>query len=197
MRQVAAVLDIGTASLYRYIQTKDELYDLMVDRALGEDGPPPPLVGDWRADLTTIAHKMREILHRHPWMPVLSAGRPTFGPNSLDWAERSLDAVDGLGLSIDEMLMAGQIVQAFVRGYVIDELAETQALQRAGLTMDEWMAALAPYMMSVLERGKHPHLARVIADADTPHAADRNEIVFNAGLERILDGIRPDRNHSK
>ena len=134
MRKVAAALGIGAASLYRYIESKDELYELMVDLVEGEDGPPPPLSGDWRADLTAFAHKTRASIHRHPWMASLAAGRPTFGPNSLAWAEYGLAAIDGLGLSIDEMLMAGEILRAFVRGYTIGELAEQQALQRAGLT---------------------------------------------------------------
>ena len=192
MRRIAATLGIGAASLYRYIESKDELYDLMVDHVEGEDGPLPPLTGDWRADLSAFAHKARGVILRHPWMASLAAGRPTFGPNSLAWAEHVLAAVDGLGLSIDEMLVAGEILQAFVRGYVIAELAEQQALQRAGLTMDEWMDAVGPYMMSVIERGEHPHLARVIVDADTPHAKDRNDVVFAAGLERILDGLVSD-----
>ena len=193
MRKVATALGIGAASLYRYIESKDELYELMVDHVEGEDGPPPPLTGDWRADLSTFAHKTRASIHRHPWMASLAAGRPTFGPNSLAWAEHGLAAIDGLGLSIDEMLMAGEILRAFVRGYTIGELAEQQALQRAGLTMDQWMRAVGPYMMSVLDRGDHPLLTRVIMDADTPHAQDRDDLVFTAGLERILDGIVPRR----
>jgi AcrR family transcriptional regulator len=193
MRKVAATLGIGAASLYRYIESKDELYELMVDHVEGEDGPPPPLTGDWRADLSTFAHKTRSSIHRHPWMASLAAGRPTFGPNSLAWAEHSLAAIDRLGLSIDEMLMAGEILRAFVRGYVIGEMAEQQALQRAGLTMDQWMHALGPYMLSVVDQGKHPFLARVMMDADTPHAQDRDDLVFAAGLERILDGIAPQR----
>src|SRR6202167_3531352 len=52
MRRVATALGIGAASLYRYLESKDELYDLMVDHVEGEDGPPPPLTGDWRADLS-------------------------------------------------------------------------------------------------------------------------------------------------
>ncbi len=191
MRRVAMVLGIGAASLYRYIESKDELYDLMVDYSTGEGGPPPALTGDWRADLSGLAHRTRQLIHRHPWMASLTAGRPTFGPNSLAWAEHSLAAIDGLGLSIDEMFMTGEILQAFVRGYVIGELSEEQALRRAGLTRDQWMDALGPYMMSVMERGEHPLLARVMIDADTPHAEDHNDLVFAAGLERILDGLVP------
>ena len=191
MRRVAAVLGIGAASLYRYLESKDELYDLMIDHVEGEGGPPPPVTGDWRADLADLAHKVRGSIHRHPWMASLATGRPTFGPSSLAWNEYGLAAIDGLGLSIDEMLMANEILQAYVRGSAMSELAEQQALQRAGLSREQWMEAVGPYMMSVVQRGEHPHLARVVLDADTPHAEDRKDLVFNAGLARILDGLVP------
>lgn len=191
MRRVAAILGIGAASLYRYLESKDELYDLMIDHVAGEDGPPPRLAGDWRADLTAFARTIRRSIHRHPWMASLAAGRPTFGPNSLAWNEHALAAIDGIGLSIDEMLMASEIVQAFVRGYVISELAEQQALQRVGLTRQQWMDASGPYMMSVVERGEHPLLAKVVLEANIPHAEDRKELVFTEALERILAGLVP------
>jgi AcrR family transcriptional regulator len=119
MRRVAAELGIGAASLYRYVLRKDELYDLMVDLAEGEDGPPAPLTGDRRADLTAIAHRTRAVIHRHPWMATLAPGRPPYGPNSLVRAEHFLAALDGLGMDIDEMFTASEVLQAFVRGYVV------------------------------------------------------------------------------
>jgi hypothetical protein len=46
--------------------------------------------------------------------------------------------MDVLATSIDEMLAGSDILQAFVCGFATRELAEQQALQRAGLTVDEW-----------------------------------------------------------
>lgn len=40
MRRVALVLDVGTASLYRYVDDTDELIELMIDHTEGEDGSP-------------------------------------------------------------------------------------------------------------------------------------------------------------
>src|SRR6202035_1139403 len=42
MRRVAGDLGSGTATLYRYIASRDELVDLMVDAAQGEDPLPEP-----------------------------------------------------------------------------------------------------------------------------------------------------------
>lgn len=191
MRRVATGLGIGTASLYGYVDSKDELYDLMVDWVEGEDGPPPPLSGDWRADLSGLAHRIRQSILQHPWMASVAAGRPNFGPNSLAWTEHGLAAMDCLGLDIDDMLIGSEILHAFVRGVVMRELAEQQVLQRAGLDPDEWGGVLAPYIESVVRSGEHPRFARVVRDARTPHAGNQHELVFTTGLGLILDSLSP------
>ncbi|MCP2341034.1 TetR/AcrR family transcriptional regulator [Actinomadura rupiterrae] len=191
MRKVAAELQVAATALYNYIGSKDELYDLMVDWVEGEDGPPPEPSGQWRTDLSTLAHRVRGSILRHPWMASVAAGRPSFGPNSLAWMEYGLAAMGDLGLDIDEILIANEILQAFVRGFAAREIAERQALQRAGLDAGDWQRALGPYIESVLERGDHPWLARVVRDADVPHAENRQDLTFARGLDRVLDGLLP------
>lgn len=192
MRRLGAALGIGTASLYRYVLHKDELYDLMIDHVEGEEGLPTALSGNWRDDLRALAGRIRRMMHRHPWMASLTTGRPVFGPNTLAWTEHGLAAVDNLGLTIDEMLVTLATLQAFVRGYVGGELAERGLLRRAELTHEEWMTAVGPYMESVAESGAYPLLAKVIVEADSPHAHDRHERLFNAGLDRVLNGVDPE-----
>ncbi len=97
MRRVAAKLGAGTGTLYRYLAGKDDLIDLMIDAVEGEDGGPAPLSGDWRQDLRAFARRARSIIHRHPWVAVLAAGRPTLGPNGLRLAEHTLDSDRGTG----------------------------------------------------------------------------------------------------
>jgi AcrR family transcriptional regulator len=191
MRKVATALELGTTSLYGYVDSKDELYDLMVDWVEGEDGPPPPLSGDCRGNLSRLAHRIRGSILRHPWMASITAGRPNFGPNSLAWIEFGLAAMDDLGLTIDEMLIASEVLQAFVRGFALRELAEQQALRRTGLNADEWGRVLGPYMKSVEKSGRYPRFTRVVQDARVPHAENRQEVIFTTGLGRILDSLLP------
>jgi AcrR family transcriptional regulator len=189
MRKVAAKLGAGTGTLYRYVARKDDLIDLMIDAVEGEDGGPDPLTGEWRQDLRAFARRARSIMHRHPWVAILTAGRPTLGPNGLRLAEHTLSAIAELGLTIDEMLVSVETLQAFVRGYTLGELAEQEAIRRSGLDRDQWMAAHAPYLQKIIDDGLHPLVSRVVLDAEGPHADNQDERGFELGLDRILDGL--------
>jgi hypothetical protein len=180
-----------SASLYGYVSSKDEMYDLMVDWVDGEDGPPPAPSGNLRSDLFGLAHRIRRSILRHPWMTSVAAGRPNFGPNSLAWHEYGLAVMDDRGLTIDEMLVANEILQSFVRGFTTRELAEQQALQRAGLDADAWRRAMRPYTEAIEKSGRYPRFTRVVRDAHLPHAPDRQELIFSSGLNYILDSLTP------
>ncbi|WP_051182111.1 TetR/AcrR family transcriptional regulator C-terminal domain-containing protein [Nocardia vinacea] len=121
-------------------------------------------------------------------MTSLAAGRPSLGPNSLDATEHALAALDPLGFDIDVMITIVDTLHAFVRGYAMGELAQQEAVRPSGVGIQEWMDAHAPYLDKVVRAGRHPLLARVIRDAELPHAADSAERGFELGLERLLDG---------
>jgi len=187
MRRVASEIDAAAASLYRYVDGKDELLELMVDSVLAAQ--PPASTGVWRTDLRALAYAVRETTLRHPWMAPLSAFRPSLGPNSLLWMERSIRTVEGLPLCLDEKLAAVGAVMTFVRGSVANELAEREAAARSGLNVDQWMAAQGPYGRAIIEGGAYPALARVMIEAQGPHAPDRHERAFEFGLDLVLDGL--------
>lgn len=191
MRKVAAALEIGAASLYGYVENKDELYDLMVDWVEGEDGPPPPLSGDWRTDLTGFAHKIRASILKHPWMASIAAARPSFGPNSMTWNEFGLAAMVDLDVGIDDMLIASEILQAFVRGFTSREVADEQALQRAGISSTDRARAVGGWVTSQLGTGNYPQFGRVVVEAALPHADRRHDALFTVALARVLDTLLP------
>ena len=82
MRRIARELNAGTMSLYWHVASKEELLDLMIDAAQGEQLAPEPS-GDWRADLRALTRGARAVLHRHPWMVDFIGGRPPVGPKAL------------------------------------------------------------------------------------------------------------------
>jgi AcrR family transcriptional regulator len=188
MRSLAARLGVGATSLYRYVERKDELLDLMVDSVFGTDLHYEPS-GDYRADIASFAREMRAMLLAHPWLPFHGGGRPSLGPNSLARAERVFASIDGIGLDIDEMMLVVNTIDAYVRGIVIAELAEQEAIRRSGLDQDEWMMSQKPWMGSIIESGRYPLLTRIVVEAESPHDPDRVEKAFEAGLERVINGL--------
>jgi AcrR family transcriptional regulator len=186
MRRVAREVDAGAMSLYRYVSSKDDLFELMLDAVQGEYAPPEKPSGDWRADLTELAVAQRAAVHRHPWLVSLT-GRPSFGPNTIRAMEYALSCVDGLGFTIDKMLSVVLSVISFVRGFTQAELAEAEARRRTGLTEEQWRLSQAPYVMHIMESGEFPLMSRVIIEAELPHMDIERQ--FSTGLDNLLDGV--------
>jgi AcrR family transcriptional regulator len=188
MRTLAGELGVGATSLYRYVDRRDEVIELMVDAVMANDLH-FEIGGDWRCDLRSFAYGLRAMTLRHPWMAVPSASLRNFGPNEAQHYERVLSAIDGLGLEIDEMLVMVETLGAYVRGRVLEELSEQEAVRRSGMDQQEWMQTQMPFIESLVDSGRFPLLTRVVFDAQAPHDPDGLEHGFALGLERVLDGL--------
>ena len=188
MRAVAARLGCGTMSLYRHVRNKDELIDVMVDTVAGETDGTPATGDGWRAVLRASAIRLRQQVLRHPWICRVSPARPFLGPNTLASSERVLAAVDGLGLSIDEMLAVVRTVEAFVRGFTQTELAEREWRRPPGeLPPDGWAAvSVVPYLLHIAETGQYPLFVRAVIEAEDFPDPDKE---FEWQLDRVLDGL--------
>ncbi len=188
MRAVAATLGCGTMSLYRHVRNKDELIDVMVDTVTGETEAAPLPAEGWRAVLRANAIRLRRQVLRHPWICRVSPARPFLGPNTLAASERVLAAVDGLGLSIDEMLAVVRTVDAFVKGFTQTELAEREWRRPPDqLPPDGWAAVtVLPYLQHIAETGQYPLFVRTAIEAEDFPDPDKE---FEWQLDRVLDGL--------
>jgi AcrR family transcriptional regulator len=184
MRRVAAALRSGTASLYRCIDGREELLDLIVDAVLGDDPHPPPS-GDWRADLTAFARQLRVLLRRHPWLAPLTAGRPTLGPQALGHYEFALAATTSLTADATSAVGVVDMIMAYVLGAAAREMAEAETQRRTGMTEQEWRARVGPYVQQIVQSGRYPQLARAVLEAEDLDHEQR----FESGLACVLDGI--------
>ncbi len=96
MRRIAADLGTGAMSLYRYVPSRDDLIELMIDHVLLEADVPERPTGDWRADLTLIAENTRRMWLRHPGWPACSGRAPRSGPTGCGcWSSRSAPWTSG------------------------------------------------------------------------------------------------------
>jgi AcrR family transcriptional regulator len=189
MRRVAAELSTGTTSLYRYVDSRDDLLDLMADAVQKYH---VPLTGNWRADLEAYAHHERKLWLRHPWLAPLLATRPSLGPNWLRGLEHALTAAAPLTTDIAEAGSAVGLIRDYVRGAVMRELAEKETQRRTGQTEDEWRASVAPYLRKLVDSGAYPQVMRMTKSADLSPAEQ-----FSYGLRRILTGITASQQTAK
>lgn len=186
MRRIAAKLGAGTMSLYWYVSSKRDLFDLVLDAVFGEIDLPARPSGNWRADLRMVAVQMRSMLRRHAWLSALLNSRPSLGPNGLRYAEFCLAALDGLDLDSATMISIFETIDGFVVGYVQTKLAEEAARQQSRMTEQAWRKAIEPYLRQVVATGRYPTFAHlVMQDTDL----NDEETGFAFGLDCILDGI--------
>lgn len=180
LRKVAGVLDVGPMRLYGYIDTKEELLDLMVDDVYATIRP----VGDdWREVLLSLAELTRRAAHRHEWFADLLGGRPQLGPHALARGEAVLAGLKGI--DVDAVMPVVKAVNAYVVGAVRREITERRAERSTGLNEAEWQRTYGPYLERTFATGRYPALEKVIREA--VHW-DVDE-TFRIGLGYLLDGI--------
>lgn len=180
MRKVATVVGTGAASLYRYVENREELIELMTDAAVGEIDLSRPLSGDWRADLLALGHAMRAVYRRHPWLLDVIAGRTSFGPRAVDVLERGLAAMAPLDRPAGRKMEAFALLNAFVTLLTRTELA-------VGGATAEHQQAQAEFLASVAVAGRHPHLAAAFAEPTPSQARDSD--LLDGVLPRLLTGL--------
>jgi AcrR family transcriptional regulator len=184
MRRVAEALGAGTMSLYWHVRSKDELIELMRDEVIGEQTLKEPS-GDWRSDLATFARDLRSTYLRHPWLAAVAWGTPPLGPNHLRQDELIAATMSALGVDLRTQGAVGAAVYFFVIGFVMRELAQEQLHQRTGVTIEQWRAAVAPYIEQQLATGRYPNLQRAITSGGDEDPDAGFEFVLNFLLEAI------------
>jgi AcrR family transcriptional regulator len=191
MRRIAQVLRVGTMSLYWHVASKEQLLDLMLDALIGEFDVPEPS-GDWQADLRTQARNERATLLRHAWVMDFLGGRPPLGPNTLLLLDRSLAALDGLGLDVETAMNILGTVQTYVMGAVLREMQETRVQrdqEQSGVSKDEWAPLMAAWRDRLAADGRFSRVVRFLDAGVDPDAEETRDERFEFGLDCVIDGI--------
>jgi len=180
MRRVAAELGTGAASLYRYVETREDLLDLMTDTVGGESPLPEPS-GDWLGDLVAVAGRSREILRRHPWLADLAITRPVLGPNGVAMLEHVLTVLAPHPADLGTKMEAFAVLNGLTALYAQHELAGGSALQQRN----------AAYLHHAATSGEHPRLTQLLSQAAAAGPPQEYDLAerFEAILARILTGV--------
>ena len=99
MRRVAAELDTGAASLYVYVQNREDLLNRMFDSVAGEvDVSATPDPKRWRRQLEDVLLAVRDAMDRYPGIARVPLANVPTGPNAVRAAEHILSLLRAGGV---------------------------------------------------------------------------------------------------
>ncbi|MEV4758402.1 TetR/AcrR family transcriptional regulator [Micromonospora sp. NPDC049559] len=189
MRRLGTRLGSGATSVYWYVANKDELLELAVDEVMGEVYVPEPGDTGWRVGASIFITGMRAMLLRHPWVLGLLGVRPNLGPNAMRMGERTIALLSASGFSPMEIAHASSLLMSHAIGSATMVSAALHRTRESGLSIEQQMEQLKPYLDRVA--AEHPHYDRWRQEVG-PSTSDPERVweeSFTFGLERLLDGL--------
>ncbi|CAM02498.1 TetR family transcriptional regulator [Saccharopolyspora erythraea NRRL 2338] len=198
MRAVGERLGRTAMALYTYVPGKNELIDLMYDRALAELPTDYPADQGWRSAVTAWADDLWRFYLRHPWVLQVSQARPVLGPNEYGVLEALVRVLDGTGLAAGELRRVVGTLFHVVRGAAQTIAESRHAAAATGVSDEEWWFARAGVLREVAPdfAERFPMVLRLEADQaagweddGSPYLEREAKRTFEAGLAVVLDGI--------
>ena len=187
MARIAERLGFTTMSLYRHLQSKDELLLLMLDSVTAVPVELDQPSEDWRLGLQRWSRAQWEMLLAHSWIVQLPITGPPITPNQLAWTDRGLRMLAGTALT--ERDKAGVLL--LVGGYLHTTARMSSDLGSAA--SGESIAAYSALLGELVQPRRFPDLSRAVAagayDYPPDAAAAERRLDYAFGLDRILDGV--------
>ncbi|WP_329426223.1 TetR/AcrR family transcriptional regulator [Streptosporangium sp. NBC_01495] len=188
MRRIALELGVSVMSLYRYVVSREELNDLMVDTVFGERPLPEPGPDGWRPKLELSAREEWALYRDHPWVSHLVAAttRPPIAPRLMAYTDWRMRAVDGHRLDFATMVQIAIMIGTYLQSAAMPLAQETQAARTTQHTRQQWADARQDTLHRTLRAARLPMVSGFGAEA---FQASEPENIFEFGLHRMLDGI--------
>lgn len=186
MRKLAQRLGVGAMTLYRYVPSKTELLNLMLDAVSGPDPERESAFAQgWRAGLEAVGRGGRAQYLTHPWLLQVNWSQPVLGPNSMADMELIFDGLREVPLSDQQKMQAIVALDSYVTGAVRQEILSHRAASESGMTDDQFWESQAPMLEAIFASGRFPVMAALSEDT----FAGTWEEHFELGLELLLDGV--------
>jgi len=196
MRAVAGALGTAAGSLYRYVNSRDELLALMVDAALagfppagsaptgiGADDPvDDPVDGGWLDAIVDLAHDQLALYRGHPWLLEAGLRVGSFGPRALDYFEHCLLVLSSLPNPVGEKLEAVGLLTGVVSLFA--RSGSSAVTEGAGPTDSAGGGSQAAAFAAV-DPAAHPLLVAALTTPGSPPRAD----LFDRAVRSVLVGL--------
>lgn len=181
MRLLADRMGSGTATLYRHLTGKDELWAYVVDRILGDVAieTDEDNLGDttWQHATARGASVFYDVLKSHPNALPLLVWQVPLGPNALLNRERSIALLLACGFPLDLAARAYTAVAHYVLGFAIQQHAPGAAQREDATSVRDFYRGL--------DANTFPATVAVAAELTSVSLDDE----FRFGLQLVLDGI--------
>jgi AcrR family transcriptional regulator len=181
VKRVAAKVGVPASRLERYLTSREDLFDLMLDAAYGDvELPEPGFAESWQSELRALAYAVRDTASRHEWMALLVGNRAPCGPHGLRFTERLLASALPTGLGPVELTHATNAVLAFVVGSV-----RLAAPAPDDVHDPHRHNNIARYLTAAASDPSFPTLGLILTSTAGVTSAD----AFETGLNFLLAGI--------
>jgi AcrR family transcriptional regulator len=190
MRRLGAFLGVEAMALYRYVPSREDLLDGVVDTVLDALHRDPEVhlhaEHGWQDYLQRLAHGIRRIALDHPAVFPLVATRPPAAPwirpplRSLRWLESFFTVLDGAGFGDEAAVMAYRAYTTFLLGHLLLEVSH-----RGPMTDDEDDDEAPAEGPSDVGLADYPHLRALESLLDQ----DESVAEFEEALESLLDRL--------
>ena len=193
MRRLGTGLGVEAMALYRYVPSKEDLLDAVVERLIAgmradEDVLDAPRDG-WQDFLVRLAHGVRRIAIDHPKAFPLVASRPAEAQwlrpplRSLDWVEVFMAGLLAEGFTDEAAVAAYRAYTSFLLGHLLLEVSTHGADVGPLDVLDDQEGDDQP-------DPEHPQVHRLRAQL----AQDRSAVEFEESLESLLNRLTLLRN---
>lgn len=181
MPRLAERLGVGTMSLYRHIEDKDDLVNAVAERVLSAVAVPDGEPDDWEGRVVGYLRALRAQALAHPALSGILAERGlTVGP-AFDQLEQIHGILRAAGFSDLGAVRTCYALLTYVFGFVIWELPRVHQQPAASYTAT-WNNAL-----DQLDPSSYPNLHALREQLTTTASPDQ----FEYGLDHLIASLRP------
>jgi TetR/AcrR family transcriptional regulator, tetracycline repressor protein len=183
MPRLAQRLGVGTMSLYRHIEDKDDLLDAVAARALSEVAVPDGAPGDWEGRVIGYLRALRDEALTHPALFRILAERGVTVAPVFDQLEEVHRVLRSAGFTDTDAVRAFYSLLSYVLGFVLWELPRVHR-QAAADYAAAWNDAV-----DRLDPDRYPNLRALRQPLSTTASTEQ----FEYGLTHLVESLRQAR----
>jgi AcrR family transcriptional regulator len=175
MRRIADEIGSSPMSLYRHVESRDEILRGLVDRALEPVALDADPGAPWDEQLREIFTGVHRSLLEHPGLIAILATQSVSADRAMRAVESMLASLRAAGFTGDDSVAVVAALQSYTFGFTVQQRARSADDQRSHLET-----------LRALPAGEYPQIHELAADFGAWTSQGR----FEVGLDWLLAGIR-------